>query len=422
MRKSLKQWIRAFAIAALCCGSVNARSSAHDLPIFDSLSPMNCFGIGSCGFPFDGNSVDTPDVRHTSILENEDSIVDPRFGWSFADCFGAPNTSDPTVPKFADDHCMDDCEIRHFAADQVATPEQNQPSENASGANLSYPSSFIALIHSIGVRIPSFNLAETIEQLGKFAWTENKAIDQSTENSSESSEQTNYLANRRLMDDYLSGESFVGDWRFEQSYRGLNRFDHLHQDFDAQPLAVAEPKRPAFDASSEVAAVLSYVEEIQCLATQELHDLKWTSHYSKQFGEQLAAIEHKSLNKIQTQADHFLSHLQFLHDADSNQLATGIEAHGLDSYAICELEGREFLLPSKLAKQWNQVPSVPSTEIASASEDSITTTQLVRNLAGSASTGLDFVASKLQRFAQQLRAMADDGSQIANRPDADGIR
>jgi hypothetical protein len=433
MKKSVAHWLRKLAVVGLASAGLITNNSifAHDLPIFDSLTPLNCFGIGSCGFPTGSRLSDLP-TRGTPIDSINIEESESASGWSFADCFGDSchdplgQTVPPEASSLSQDFRHDDVIEVEGSDNQLVGPEQ-QPT--AFDSDFSYPLSYLSLIHAIGTRIPRFDLKQTLKDLPKAILGMYQGQQDIAESVVAPEDEANYLSSRPLVDDFLDGESFVRDWRSDQSYRGLNRFDYLIDDSLTESLAVAEPKRPRLDAGPWLEDLLHILSDFQCSSSQELRDFQRTGHFSQQVGESLANLNVKSSDVLNQNAGSVLAWASQPQSTPNQAEFVQLDSlFGQPAFVIYQLEGKEFLLPAKQARHWNSVPTFQSQTDRLQAESTIgpdfaaVQSILVSELANSVSDGLELVASQLQQFANRLRAVAQEESQVANRSDAEGIR
>jgi hypothetical protein len=432
MKKSVAQWLRKLAVVGLASAGLITSNSiyAHDLPIFDSLTPLNCFGIGSCGFPSGGLLSNLPNevapINSTEVEESESPT-----SWSFSDCFGDSchdplgQAVSPEASSLSQGFSHDDLIEAESFDDQYFGAEQ----PTAFDSDLSYPLSYLSLIQSIGFRIPRFNLNETLKEFPKAILGMYQDQQDNAELVGAPAVEANYLNTRPLVDDYLDGESFVRDWRSDQSYRGLNRFDYLVDDTLSESLAVAVPKRPRLDAGPWLEEVLHILSDFQCSSSQELRDFHLTGHFSRKVGRSLANFAGKNSDVINQKASSLLVWASKPQPASNHMEFAQLDSlFGQPAFVIYQLEGKEFLLPAKQARHWNSVPAFQSRTDRLQAESEVdrdfaaVQSILVSELAISVSDGLELVATQLQQFASRLRAVAQEESQVANRSEAEGIR
>lgn len=433
MRKSLFTWLRKLVLLGIASTSLTTINKiyAHDLPIFDSLTPLNCFGVGSCGFPTDEDHKRftlRPESANQADLTGE---VDFQTEWSFADCFGESSSlpvGEATWPNMSSAHSAPVHQLgegEDFSSGQLADWEQ-QP--YSLGSSLSHPSSSLSLIQAIGIQVPKFDLETTLKLFPKAMLD----LYQSPPSHSDLSdgiwdEMQTYQSPRRLVDDYLSDESFVRDWRTSQSYRGLNRLDYVQNQSDSASLTadISGPIRS--DARPWIAAAVEALDYLQCGISQELYDLMLTAHFSRQAGGLLAKLQGEASSALNRQVRDFSIWAAAQTPVKQPSMGQPDNLFGQPAFVIFNVGGKEFLLPAKQARHWNCVPMKSKTagltaDRPSASDFASAQSLLVRELAFSVSDRLELAASQLQRVAGLLRSVADVESQLANRSESEEIR
>ncbi|MFO0940163.1 MAG: hypothetical protein U0930_05295 [Pirellulales bacterium] len=266
-----------------------------------------------------------------------------------------------------------------------------------------------------------------------------------------SNNSANYLSSRPLIDDYLGGESFVRDWRNLQLFRNPTPTEPagfigeygwnapLHDE-----IAQSEPTKYSNDNLLELwKGLASAIETIECYCAQETYSFSHTHAAGWNLGQAISSIQRQPSEQVAK----FSRQLEKL---QQNQFVD-LEMLGQPLFVIHRLDGKEFLLPAKQAKQWNTVPQISAATTidwraiaaksaafgniskihpkrsgnfveASEAQAGLSLSQISKNLVRSTSVGLDGLADRLHSWANSLRLTVDIGTQVADLTEGDSVR
>lgn len=313
--------------------------------------------------------------------------------------------------------------------------------------------------------LPKFSLTEAYSGLKSWVLTGVKPTVQAAQSgsfetleakdlSSRSNNDSNYLRSRKLIDDYLDGESFVRDWRNLQLFRNPTPAEPtgLTAEYSwnapvRDEIARAEPLIPAkASLAGAWTELASAIENFECYWAQETFSFAYTNVLGRSLGTAVSAIQRKTSHQIAQWSQHF--------DISQQSALVGTldqEMLGQPLFVIHQLDGKEFLLPAKQAKHWNTVPQLPaakpidwqaivakSAALRSDASDhrqaranyveanrdlaSVSFGQLSKNLLRSTTVGLDGLADRIHGLAKSIRMTLEVGTQVAELGEGDSVR
>ena len=201
------------------------------------------------------------------------------------------------------------------------------------------------------------------------------------------------------------------DWRAGLSYRGLNRLDHLRPEDAPRILAdnwpitdrtVASPNLEAWVAAAGQYAQ-QIVEEFRCWQSSGR-----LASWAERWGQVCLECRQRALD-------------QALRTTIASADAIHSEAVSRDPaarplFVICQLDGKEFLMPVNEYRQWNCVPEAGQGETSGIASRTGRGSQIQNSLDGAQATDaivpsrqqlLLEVSDRLAAMAQRLRQLAD---------------
>lgn len=491
MRNRFRQWVRHLALLSLTSVGIltSSNSHAHDLPIFDSRGLYNCFGLNAPVWQSELISAKQPGQQS----QHDKSTIQKHAAssnWCFADsqldtsadeadtfdpfalnCFNNQsnarssigNSTFPTTqnfglldaPELSDEPCLDQEAMGEF--------------ESETGGSSIISTTLVgcrALIQAAKTTIDELDLADFISQfrdtLASSAYVQSNSavvtsarpLDLSAQIATfeqDAFRNQNPFRTRPLVDDYMSGESFVRDWRSLQSLNLFGRNDKaidysFNPTNDVLPHAISSHRINNVNLLDGFSFVVSQIENAQCWFSQEAYQ----PELSKQLGAYVAKVDIGAVQASCSTFDQVVTSIKSLPERQSTLIASSSKSNldvlGQPLFVIQRLDGKEFLLPAKQALHWNSVPTFafksartsfpwPQNFVLKSGIDQRTdvTTQssgpgiynlenAARGLIETTSQGLDRIADSLRHFAIQLRSVINSDSQIANRENDGDVR
>ncbi len=395
------------------------------------------------------------------------------------DCFPAKRfVSQPSVesnsgvqshPAYYDEGCPDESEDASEAIEDSNDSDEAQTLVNEEFVEIvpDLPEqeipSFSNMLEAGYNMLPKFSLSDAYSGLRSWLLTDVKpavlAIQPNHSDSTPADELTavpnadsNYLRSRRLVDDYLDGESFVRDWRNLQLFRNPTPAEPVGVSAEygwnapiSDEIAQAEPLTDSA-LQNTLSGIASAIESFECLWAQEKFSFTHTRALGKNLAGAILTLEKKTAAQI-SRLSNLLNASHSIAVSDTHDL----EMLGQPLFVIHRLDGKEFLLPAKQAKHWNTVPQLPNPKSidwqaivvksavignnlaghgqlrsnyveANASRDAVYFGQLSKNLIRSTTFGLDVLADRIHGVANTLRLTLDGNAQVAELGDGESVR
>lgn len=290
MKKRLKQWFRhllLLSFATLSTTTLNTKTMAapvHDLPNFDSASIYDCMGFNNPQWHFD---------------------------W--------------------------DCrQSRVFTHAGLDTSKKASPAQSAMPA-LASPASFLSLLQSANLKMPQVRLSTIVKEFAA------NSLPRVFVHSQPEGESNNDGAKQfTLVDDYLSGYSFVRDWRRSKPLQESLAENFIHADDHSQVINATVVQNgsiePKTDKDSPLATWLAgaagWLENAQCQWVAESFDPEQT----RKIGRQIAMGSLQSSQQFQALG-------RWLPEAQPTSVTP--------QFVIFPSSGREYLVPASKVQSWS---------------------------------------------------------------------